>query len=171
MNPLALLSPILGRIPAVAWLVIVLLAWGTWNRHQARTEQARAAAATEAAQQHAAAAKGERDAREFEHQSAVKAQENADAYAKERTRAAAAAAGARSELDRLRDALAAPAASASAAATGAACGTDGAAELRAMVRSGAEALSAMATACDAEESKLKALQGWVRSTRGGSPSD
>lgn len=154
---------LLTRIPFLGWVAAAAIAWGGLNYWQADRHRAKAEAATQSAQQHAAAALAERQAREFEQQRAQVAQEKADAYAKDRQRSAAAAAGARSELDRLRDALTA-AAGASAAASGASAsgGADGAAAAWTMVRSGAEALQAMAAACDAEESKLTGLQEWVR---------
>lgn len=63
MNPAALLSGALslfGKVPWYGWVLTLLLAWGGWNRHQARSvkadfEQAKVSAAAERADSAASA--------------------------------------------------------------------------------------------------------------------
>lgn len=162
---------LLGRLPIWAWAIAALLAWGGWNRLQARHAAADAAAAAASARDHAAAAQGEREARAIEQQRARVAQEKADAYARERQRAAAAAADARTELDRLRDALAAAsAAGAASSPAGSAGGADGASRARLVVGECSAALHAVAEAADTCDAKLTGLQEWVRGVLPSSPS-
>lgn len=91
---------------------------------------------------------------------ADQAQKAADAYAVRARRAASDAAGARSELDRLRDTL--TAAGPSDAAASAAGRADDAGRARAVVGECAAALQTVAAAADTCESRLTGLQDYVR---------
>lgn len=105
------------------------------------------------------AAEAERMARAADQRRAAGAQEALDAYARNVRRSSADAAAARGELDRLRDALAAAGA---ASTPEAAARADAAARAGHVVGACARALSEVADAADACESRLTALQEWVR---------
>jgi hypothetical protein len=158
----------LRRVPP--WLVIVaaVLAWGGVQRWQAKRHATEAAQATQAAQQQAAAAAAERDAREREHTAAEAARKAADAYSQNLRRVQGAAAAARTERDRLLDAVATAASSPTRACApaGAASGGDAAAGLGVVVRECAGALSAVAEAADQCDARLSALQAWARDVPG-----
>jgi len=107
-------------------------------------------------------AAAERQARAAEQTMADNARSAADAYSKNLRRARAAVAGARTELDGLRDAVAAVPACAAASPAGAASGADGTAGLRVVVGQCATALSQVAEAADACDARLSGLQDYVR---------
>ncbi len=109
----------------------------------------------------AATATAEREARTREQQMADAARKASDAYQANVSRVRASADGARTELERLRDAIAsagpAPANPASAA------GADDAARARYVVGQLANAAAQVSAAADACENRLSALQDYVRS--------
>lgn len=154
---------LLGRVPAWAWATAALVAWGSFQRYEARHYKAEAAAATVAAQQQAAGLQDEREQRAKEQAAASRNKEIADAYALQRNRAQAAADAARNERDRLRDVLAAaPAASGAAADHGAAGGADDATRRGFVVNECATVLQQVAAAADRAEGQLSGLQAYVR---------
>ena len=118
----------------------------------------------EAAQQAAAlataTAAAEKEARTREQQMADNARRAADEYSKNLSRVRASADGARGDLERLRDATGSPrdAAQDSAAAAGA----DDAARARLLLGSCGKALTELAEIADAAETKLGALQDYVK---------
>ena len=149
---------VLRLVPVWAWALAAALAWGGWQRHHAHAlavQQQAQAAATASAQ----LAASER-ARQIEQQSAAAAQKAADDYAHRAQTARAAAAGARTELDRLRDTLTAagPAPEAASAAGRA----DDTGRARLVVGECAGALTTVAAAADACEAQLTGLQDYVR---------
>lgn len=153
---------LLRAVPVWAWALAALLAWGAFQKHRATsaTEQSeRAKAAAVIATKTAEAEKAERE-REFQFAEATR--KAADAYAKNVARQQAAAAGARADLDSLRDAIASapgPACPASSAARGP--DADGA--FRELFGSCAANLQALAQEADRLEAKLTGLQDYVRS--------
>lgn len=168
MIPLAPVLSIARAVPVWAWIVVACLAWGGWQRHRATTATKAAAAAEQRAAVESATAQAEALARQTEQQWAANARSAADAYTANLTRARAGADAARSELDRLRAAVAGTAAApASGSASGAAAagGSDGAAQLRLVFGECAAALQAVAASADQCEARVKGLQDYVRATR------
>jgi len=100
----------------------------------------------------------ERELRRMESARQRASQEVQDDYAKKAAASRRAVAAARSELDRMRNLLAARAAEAVASAGG----VDAAAPERGVVGDCSEALTGMAAAADDERERLRALQEWVR---------
>ena len=150
-------------VPLWAWALVALLAWGGWQRHSATQATKAAAAAEQSAALQAAAAEGERQARQLEQTYATNVQGAANAYAENLRRARAAAADTRTELERLRDATAAAAPSCAASPGAAASsGTDGAAGLRQVLGHCARSLSSLAETADADAARVTALQEYVR---------
>ncbi len=165
------LAPVLSvarAVPVWVWIVVACLAWGGWQRHQAKTQERAAAAAEQRAAVEKATADAQALARQTEQQWAANVRSAADAYTANLTRARAGADAARSELDRLRAVVAGTAAApASGSASGAAAagGSDGAAQLRVVVGQCAAALQALAGHADQCEARVKGLQDYVRGTQ------
>lgn len=153
-------------VPVWVWALVACVAWGGFNFHRAKTQTAARAVAEQAAAVQATAAIEQAKAREVEHKLNTAAQEAADAYRSTLAQAQRSAAVARTERDRLLDAVAAtpggcPAGPPSATASG----VDGAASLRIVVRECAAALQTVAEAADAADARLIGLQDYVRATR------
>lgn len=114
----------------------------------------------ERAEMTARALEAERAARAEEQAKIAKAQEVANANARRAAQARADAAAARSELDGLRNVLAAAPNCPASNTTGAA-GTDGADPARTVVAACAGELQIVAEAADAAEARVTALQAWI----------
>ena len=164
---MGLITPVLGilrGVPILVWVVVACLAWGGYQRHNAKAQTAARAQAEQAAAVQATAAIEQAKAREIEHKLSTAAQEAADAYRSDLAKAQRSAAVARTERDRLLDAVAAapggcPAGPPSAAASG----VDGAAGLRIVVRECSAALQEVAAAADASDARVMGLQGYITS--------
>lgn len=168
MIPFAPILSIASKVPVLVWVLVACLAWGGWQRHRATSATKAAAVAEQRAAVESATAAAEALARQTEQQWAANARSAADAYTANLTRARAGADAARSELDRLRAAVAgtaAAAASGSASGPAAAGGSDGAAQLRIVVGQCAAALQELAGTADRCEARVKGLQDYVRATR------
>jgi hypothetical protein len=141
----------------IAICVCLILAFGvqTFRIGALKEEAAQQKAALATAQ-----ATAEKEAREREQAMADSARKASDAYQANVNRVRASADGARTELERLRDAIAAagpaPANPASAA------GTDDATRARFVVGQLANAAAQVSAAADACESRLSALQDYVK---------
>lgn len=158
MNPLAM-----AWIRPAAHALFLLLAFVAGYQFAAR------GAAVELAQlkaQHAAAtAQAHAKERAIEQKFATQTQEAANAYRKKLSAAARDAAGARTERDRLLDAVAAAPACGAGPSASAASGADGTTVLRAVLGSCANALQSLAEGADIDASRLSGLQGYVAATR------
>lgn len=157
-----MIAGLLRVVPVWAWALAALLAWGGWQRHQAKTQTAARAVAEQQAAVAKATAAAQADARERERLINTNAKRATDAADQKRQAAQAAAAGARAELDRLRNALAAAPTGGASAPAGAASGPDGSASFRAVVAECAGRLVEVAADSDACGAQLSGLQGWVR---------
>ncbi|MBK6790813.1 MAG: hypothetical protein IPG77_25165 [Betaproteobacteria bacterium] len=143
---------IFRTVPIWAWVLMAALAWGGYQKWSATRATRAAVEATERAA-------AEASAREAETKFANAAREASSAYARNTSAARRAADAARTERDRLLDAIAAaPAASAPAAA----CGTDDAAGLRQVLRECSGAIQELAAVADEDANRLNALQQWVK---------
>jgi len=166
MGFLAPVWAVLRGAPVLVWVVIACLAWGGYQRHNAKTQTAARAAAEKAAAVQAVAAAEQAKAREREAELSEATRKAADAYRSDLARRAAAAAAVRADRDRLFDAVAATTGTCAATpGAAAASGTDGAAALRVVVRECTAALSQVAEAADAADARLIGLQDYVRATR------
>ncbi len=116
-------------------------------------------AATQKAALATAQAQAEHEAREREQQMADGARKAADDYSKNVARVRAGADGARTELDRLRDAIAS---SPAGAASAPACGSDDASRARTVVGQCAATLQTLAGTADQCEARLTGLQDYIR---------
>lgn len=159
MNPLIAMPWVR---PAVNLLFLLLAFWAgyEWRDRSADAELAdiRATAAKAYAAEQA-------KARAREQQITAQTEEAANAYRKKLSAAARDAAGARTERDRLLDAVAAAPACGPAPGASAAAGADGTTVLRAVLGSCATALQSLAEGADADASRLSGLQGYVTATR------
>lgn len=166
MGFLAPVWAVLRGAPVLVWVVIACLAWGGYQRHNAKTQTAARAAAEKAAAVQAVAAAEQAKARAQEQAWTTATLEAADAYRSNLALAQRRAAAARTDRDRLLDAVAAaPGACTAAQGAAAASGIDGAAALRVVVRECTAALSQVAEAADAADARLIGLQDYVRATR------
>jgi hypothetical protein len=152
---------VLKGLPIWAIAIAALLAWGQWNRYQAKLATARVEVAQQQAAQATANAGGERDARSQEFEFAERARAQADAYAASIRKTESAAAGLRTERDKLRNILAAGPASSAASSASAACRCDDAANARIVAGECVQALVQVAEAADASGQRLIALQDWI----------
>ena len=138
-------------VPIWAWVLVAALAWGGYQKWSATRATWAAVEATERAA-------AEASAREAETKFANAAREASSAYAKNTAAARRAADAARTERDRLLDAIAAvPPASAASSA----CGTDDAAGLRKVLRACAGTVQDLAAVADEDANRLTSLQLWV----------
>jgi hypothetical protein len=158
----SLVGWVLGFLPWWAWaaLVALALATATGMGHRAgaagvqqRWDAEKAAAARQALE-------ASQEARRIEQARAAKVQEVQSDYATRSNRDRAAAAGAAGELERLRDELAAR--DRAAAAPASTCRIDVAGAERDLFGSCAAALAEVAGEADRLETRLTALQGYVR---------
>lgn len=157
---------LLGAVPWWGYLGALALAWAAVTKHRLKTAQAEAATATASANVQAKAATDERDARGAEFDFADRARKAADAYRANLQTAHTAADRSRTELERLRVAIAsAPSASAANSCAAPASGVDVAADVRAMFGACATSLQDMAKSADADAARLTGLQDYVRSTQ------
>ena len=162
---LALLAPakaVLGAISLRTWLVIGAVAAAGWLVHSNRVARDAAAEAKASAAAHAAAAEAQAQARQREQELVSAAQEVQDDYRKKLAGAQRAAAAARTDRERLLDAVAAAQACPAGSSPAAAGGTDGGAGLRVVVGECAAALSQVAEVADATAARLIGLQSYTR---------
>lgn len=164
---LLVLHAIPWRLWAALGLVLVVVGLGAVMRHQAARladQQAQTAAATVRAERAEAIAAAEAEARASEAAINDATRRAADAYRARLAQTRRDADAVRDERDRLL--VAADAAAGAACAAGAAASApgraDGAAQLRLVVGQCAAALSQVAAAADAAESRLSGLQDYVR---------
>lgn len=158
MNPLAMawLRPAAHAL----FLLLAFVAGYQWSSRGAAVELAQLKA-----QQAAATAQAEARERALEQKFVTQTHEAADAYRKKLSAATRDAAGARTERDRLLDAVAAAPACSAGQSASAPAGVDGAAVLRQVLGSCAAALQTLAEGADADAARLSGLQGYVTATR------
>jgi hypothetical protein len=156
-----------GRLIAWAAGLVLLAAAALWLRHDGAAAGAAGVQQrwdAETAQRAQQALQASQEARRIEQARSAKVQEIQDVYATRSNRDRAAAAGAAGELGRLRDELAAR--DRAAAAPASTRRIDLAGTERQLFGRCAEALSAVAADADRLETKLTALQGYVRAVTG-----
>lgn len=156
---------LLRVVPVWAWALAALLAWGAWQKHSATKATRQAEQATAAAVIANSKAQAEQAARDQEFQFAEAARKARDEYARNIARQQAAAAGARAELDSLRDAIANSAPSPACTGASSPGGIDVTGTLRELLGSCAGTLSDMAAEADRVKGRLTALQDHVRATQ------
>lgn len=163
MIPAAPILGVLRAVPVWAWALAAVLAWGAFQKHRATSATQKAAEAQQAAAVHAAAAAEQAKAREIEHQLSTRAKEAADVYQANLAAARSRERGARTELERLRIAIANDAAGSCSAAPGASAPgrADAAPPVHAVLGSCASALQELAGIADEDATRLKALQDYV----------
>lgn len=155
---------ILRVVPVWAWALAALLAWGGFQKYRATSATQKAERATAAAVIATKTAQAEQAEREREFQFSEQARKAADEYARHVARQKAAAAGARAELDSLRDAIAASPASPACTGASAPRGIDAAGgTFRELFGSCAATLQSLAQEADRLEGKLTGLQSYVQS--------
>jgi predicted negative regulator of RcsB-dependent stress response len=142
-------------VPIWVWILILVLGWGGWQKWQATRATKAAVEATERVAAEVAA-------RELEQRFAQAAREASNTYAKNTAAARRAADSARSERDRLLNAVASVSAC---PATSAASGVDGTADLRRVLGACTEALHRMAADADQDAQRLIALQNYVKTAK------
>lgn len=164
-----ILAPVMAiarGIPIWVWALVACLAWGGYQHHRAGTQATKRAAAEKAAAVQAVAAAEQAKARAQEQAWTTATLEAADAYRSNLALAQRRAAAARTDRDRLLDAVAAaPSACAAAPSAAAASGIDGAAALRVVVRECAAALQTVAEAADASDARLSGLQSYIKAIK------
>jgi len=161
----ALLSPLLGlarMVPVWAWIVAAALGWGAWQKHSATSAAKVAAVAEQRAAVEAATAQAESAAREREHELTHNTAKAADVYRSNLAAAQRAAAGARTDLDRLRNAVGSAPSCRAGEGAGATSGTDGAHAFRVVVGECAAALQEMAAIADDRQARVTGLQDYIQ---------
>jgi hypothetical protein len=144
-------------------VLAVVLAGTSWRAYVAGQEDVRVQWDQDKAERIALALQAEQRARTREQELVAARQQAEDQYVQLKKRAAAAAAGAQSELGRLRDELARPDGDPSGGDSGAAQRADGGARLeRELLGQCAEALVGMAAEADRLEAVVVGLQGYVK---------
>lgn len=138
----------------LALVVVIGVATSHWFAYRAGSDHVKQ-------DYQARAAKLERQAREREHALAAAKQKVEEAYESHKAKAARAAVGARTELDRLRDTLTARATTG--AATACACPDAAPAPERKLLGECAQAATDLAGEADRLAAQLTGLQGYVRS--------
>jgi len=153
---MTLIWPLLARFaaPLIGVAALLLAVWAYGHRQYV------AGKTDERATYAAAAIEAERENARIERHRFRIAQEVQDAYAARSARDRAAAAAARAELGGLLDATAASVAAASDSCP--ASGADAASDLGDVFRSCASSIQTLAEHADATETRLSALQAWVR---------
>lgn len=163
---------VVNAVPAWIWLVVALLGWGAWQRHQAGVQAEAAKNAHSTALLSAARAQAEADARALEHKLSVNARKAADEQARRLAQTRAAAADAAAELERLRNIIQAtgPAASNTDSNTSA-CrrSDDAAATYRQLFGACASAFAGMGRDAENLADQVAGLQGYIRATVPGVP--
>lgn len=152
--------PILRAVPVWAWALAAVLAWGAFQKHRATSATKKAAEAQQAAAVHAATAAEQAKAREAEHQLSTRAKEASDVYQANLAAARSRERGARTELERLRVAIANDAAGSCPASPGASAtgGADAASPVHAVLGSCAGAIQELGRIAEEEAIRLKGLQ-------------
>lgn len=154
----------LTRIPPLGWVFIVVIGWGLWNAHQARTT--REAAATAALQAQADKAHASEQRRQAERALSLKTQELSDAH-QQATEARHRAADA--TRARLRAAADAERATAALAAATAACRSYAGPAVDVIPAATRDALVDIAADADQVADQLRTCQAYVREVLRGGP--
>lgn len=160
-----LLGPVLGIakvVPIWAWGLAAVLAWGGFQKHRATSATKAAAVAEQRAAVESATVQAEAGARQREHELTTTTTKAADAYRSNLATAQRAAAAARTDLDRLRDAVGSAPACRADSASGAAGRVDGADAFRVVVRECSAALSEMAEVAGDREARVTGLQDYIK---------
>jgi hypothetical protein len=160
---LGLLRRIAAAVPLWAWALAAALAYGAWQHRSATAAAAKAAKAQLEAQAQTLRADGEKRERAKEQTYAETVQNVATAYGQRVAKVHADAVGARTELDRLRDAIASAKPASCASQDAAAAGrVDAAAGYRIVLAECSGEVQSLAEALEHEKSRLRGLQDYVR---------